>query len=175
MAVFSSYITQSFADAYQFMNELRGVFHFLINNMMSYYGTLINELTIESLINLYSELASQLYYIMIFNFLYTHILLVSNPSFLTTILNLPPNAAIPDVILGYSIIIYCALNLIQTILKIFPEETKSYILHTLFIINAICGSIIIVGIIFLNRVIVAIPVLIIILSFVYVGLSLKIK
>ena len=175
LAVFSSFITQAFADAYQFMNELRGVFNFFSSNMLSYYTTLVEETTLESLINFYNELALNLSMITVYNYLYTHILLVNNPSFLTIIFNLPPTAAIPDVILGFSLTFYCSLNLIQTIYKIFPEIIKPYILQILFVINSISGAVIIIGIIFLNIVIIAISTLIIILSFTYVALWLPIK
>ncbi len=175
LAVFSSYITQTFADAYQFMNALRNIFNVISSNMLSYYGTLLNELTLKSLIDFYYELASNLYNIAVFNYLYTYFLLVGNPSFLTTIFNLPPNAAIPDVILGFSLTFYCSLNLIQTIFKIFPKISKPFVLQILFIINSICFGVIIVGIIFLNIVIIAIPALIIILTFAYVALWLPIK
>ncbi|MFX1449490.1 MAG: hypothetical protein ACFFCM_01525 [Promethearchaeota archaeon] len=175
LAVFSSYITQTFADAYQFMNGLRNIFNSLLNNMLSYYVTLTEELTLESLINFYTKLATNLYHIMVFNFLYTQTLLVSNPSLLTMLFNLPPNPAIPDVILGYSLIIYCTLNLIQIIQKIVPKTYNPYLLQILFAIFGICGGVIILGIMFLNIVIIAISILIIIICFTYIGLWLPTK
>jgi len=160
IGIFSIYKTQYFADAYQFMNGLRNLFNLLLSNMIAYPDVQT------------PELISNLYNIMIFNFIYTNLILMSDPSFLTTLFGLPPNPSIQDVIFGFSIVIYFTLYLIDYIYGEQLNLPRSNNLKILFLIVSVSISVILIGLMFMDWVIISLSVLILILSFVIVGLWL---
>ena len=164
LAIFNTYVTQNFAEAYRFMNWWRGFGNLLLTNLITY-----QHLNIQS-----TELIQIFVNIIALNQLYTDILLRVSPSLLTTLLNIPPNPAILDVVLGYSLIFYCTFNLIRWIYGEALHLPKSKFLQILFLLISISGSVIMIGIVFIDFTVILIPTLIIILSLVVVGLYLPI-
>jgi len=160
LGVFSSYKVQNFADAYGFMNGLRSLWELLLSNLIAYPD-------VQS-----PELISNLFNITVFNFLYTNILLITSPSFLTILLNLPPNPAIIDVVVGFSLVIFFTFNLIMFVHGEALKISNTMGIQILILVISISGSVIIIGIMFINFFIVALASLVIILSCVIVGLCL---
>ncbi len=166
LAIFNSNLTANFADGYRFMQFLRGIFNRIWTDMINY----ANIPGFQT-----PAMASNLYNIFVFNFLYTNILLLTSHSTLTIIFNLPPNPAILDVIVGYTILIYCAGDLIKFIHGDQLHIPKSIWVNVFFLIIGISGSVMIVGFMFWNYYVISMAALVIILSVAVIGIFLPIK
>lgn len=162
IAVFNSYITQSFAESYLFMNKLRNIFDNLLTNMVTY-----------SILQT-PELISNLFNIAMFNLFYTNLLFLSSSSTLSTLIGFPPSAGIIDVVIGYSLTIYTTFNLVQLKIKVSPLILKTIYLQILYLLFSLSGAAIIVGIMFNDIIIIAMGVLIIVLCLAYLALKLPI-